>query len=242
MWQPTIKTLSDAGCCKAVQSAVIFVFLYLSDATWIEPACPMLMHLRLSVALATINCYWPRFVCVCVFCTARWLCVVSKVQYTAENLASPEQWTYGYYEGYMGLGGGLCCGLSSLAAGLCIGVVGDAGVRGNAQRDILIALILMMIFAEALALYGFIVAIVLSASWRKSSPCDESNNFASSSERHKRTQSSSRFYNRVRRERDAPSQLHQRRVEKLMWARCTGIRGSTLIATENLGFKPLANW
>jgi F0F1-type ATP synthase membrane subunit c/vacuolar-type H+-ATPase subunit K len=40
-------------------------------------------------------------------------------------------------------------------------VVGDAGVRGNAQRDILIALILMMIFAEALALYGFIVAIVL---------------------------------------------------------------------------------
>ena len=27
---------------------------------------------------------------------------------------------------------GLCCGLSSLAAGLAIGIVGDAGVRANA--------------------------------------------------------------------------------------------------------------
>ena len=88
---------------------------------------------------------------------------VSKVEYTAANLADPSKWSYGYYEGYKALGAGLCCGLSSLAAGLCIGVVGDAGVRGNAQRDILIALILMMIFAEALALYGFIVAIVLSS-------------------------------------------------------------------------------
>ena len=50
---------------------------------------------------------------------------------------------------------------SSLAAGLKIDVVGDAGVRANGQKNILIALILMMIFAEALALYGFIIAIVL---------------------------------------------------------------------------------
>merc|ERR1711979_100234 len=88
---------------------------------------------------------------------------ITKVPYTPENMADPTQWMYSYYDGYKQLGAGLCCGLSSLAAGLCIGVVGDAGVRGNAQRDILIALILMMIFAEALALYGFIVAIVLSS-------------------------------------------------------------------------------
>lgn len=88
---------------------------------------------------------------------------VSKTAYTAGYIDSPQNWGYGYYEAYKQLGAGLCCGLSSLAAGLCIGVVGDAGVRGNAQRDILIALILMMIFAEALALYGFIVAIVLSS-------------------------------------------------------------------------------
>merc|ERR1712051_1130667 len=86
-----------------------------------------------------------------------------EVPYTSTNLTNAENWQYTYYMGYKHLGAGLCCGLSSLAAGLCIGVVGDAGVRGNAQRDILIALILMMIFAEALALYGFIVAIVLSS-------------------------------------------------------------------------------
>merc|ERR1711934_431426 len=86
------------------------------------------------------------------------------VPYDKKSMQNPQDWSYNYYKGYTALGAGLCCGLSSLAAGLCIGVVGDAGVRGNAQRDILIALILMMIFAEALALYGFIVAIVLSSS------------------------------------------------------------------------------
>ena len=38
-----------------------------------------------------------------------------------------------FSEGYKLLGAGLCCGLSSLAAGLAIGIVGDAGVRANAQ-------------------------------------------------------------------------------------------------------------
>ena len=84
------------------------------------------------------------------------------IKYTYDALANAGDWDFGPYKGYQMLGAGLCCGLSNLAAGLCIGVVGDAGVRGNGQRDILIALILMMIFAEALALYGFIVAIVLS--------------------------------------------------------------------------------
>ena len=38
-----------------------------------------------------------------------------------------------FYTGYKYLGAGLCCGLSSLAAGLAIGIVGDGGVRANAQ-------------------------------------------------------------------------------------------------------------
>merc|ERR1711988_1110287 len=40
---------------------------------------------------------------------------------------------YTYKNGYSHLAAGLCCGLSSLAAGLAIGIVGDAGVRANAQ-------------------------------------------------------------------------------------------------------------
>ena len=41
--------------------------------------------------------------------------------------------TYTFAQGYQHLSSGLCCGLSSLAAGLAIGIVGDAGVRANAQ-------------------------------------------------------------------------------------------------------------
>ena len=37
-----------------------------------------------------------------------------------------------FAEGYKFLGAGLCCGLCCLAAGLSIGIVGDAGVRANA--------------------------------------------------------------------------------------------------------------
>lgn len=68
-----------------------------------------------------------------------------------------------FAEGYKLLGAGLCCGLSSLAAGLAIGIVGDAGVRANAQQDkIFIGMILILIFAEAVALYGFIIALLVA--------------------------------------------------------------------------------
>ena len=56
----------------------------------------------------------------------------------------------------------MCCGLSALGAGLTIGVVGDAGVRANAQKDMYVPMILLLIFAEALGLYGLIVAIILN--------------------------------------------------------------------------------
>ena len=65
--------------------------------------------------------------------------------------------------GYRFLGAGLCCGLSSLAAGLAIGIVGDAGVRANAQQEkIFIGMILILIFAEAVALYGFIISLLVA--------------------------------------------------------------------------------
>merc|ERR1711966_49008 len=69
---------------------------------------------------------------------------------------------YTAYRGYEQLGAGLCCGLSSLASGLAIGVVGDAAVRANAQKDMVVGMILILIFAEALGLFGFIVAIVVN--------------------------------------------------------------------------------
>ena len=65
-------------------------------------------------------------------------------------------------DGYKYLGAGLCCGLSALAAGLAIGVAGDAGVRAYAQTDaIFVGMILILIFAEAIGLYGLIVSIIM---------------------------------------------------------------------------------
>ena len=67
--------------------------------------------------------------------------------------------------GFAILGAGLCCGLSALASGLAIGVAGDAGVRAFAQTDaIYVGMILVMIFAEAIGLYGLIIAIVIRQS------------------------------------------------------------------------------
>ena len=60
------------------------------------------------------------------------------------------------------MAGGICCGLSSLASGLAIGVIGESAVRGNMYRDLVVGMILMLIFAEALGLFGFIIAIVIN--------------------------------------------------------------------------------
>jgi len=73
---------------------------------------------------------------------------------------------YGYasYSGYSALAAGLCCGMAGLSAGIAIGIVGDAGVRANArQPKLFVGVILILIFAEALGLYGLIVALILSA-------------------------------------------------------------------------------
>ena len=57
--------------------------------------------------------------------------------------------------GFKDLGAGLAVGLAGLAAGFAIGIVGDAGVRGSAQQPRLyVGMILILIFAEVLGLYG----------------------------------------------------------------------------------------
>lgn len=66
------------------------------------------------------------------------------------------------FRGFVHLGAGLAVGLSGLAAGYAIGIVGDAGVRGTAQQPrLFVGMILILIFAEVLGLYGLIVAIYL---------------------------------------------------------------------------------
>ena len=68
-----------------------------------------------------------------------------------------------FQSGFFHLGAGLSIGLSGLGAGVAIGIVGDAGVRGTAQQPRLyVGMILILIFAEVLALYGLIIALVMS--------------------------------------------------------------------------------
>lgn len=90
---------------------------------------------------------------------------------------------------------GLCCGLSCLAAGGTIGILGDVGVRAfgikaeggrkwfwseggegeggdldmasrmynqEGANKLYVGMLIMLIFSEALALYGLIVALILS--------------------------------------------------------------------------------
>ncbi|KAI3007971.1 hypothetical protein CBS147346_2912 [Aspergillus niger] len=68
------------------------------------------------------------------------------------------------YTSLLQLGAGLAVGLCGLAAGFAIGIVGDAGVRGTAQQSRLyVGMILILIFAEVLGLYGLIVALLMNA-------------------------------------------------------------------------------
>ncbi|KAI6648445.1 V-type proton ATPase 16 kDa proteolipid subunit [Oopsacas minuta] len=67
------------------------------------------------------------------------------------------------FKSFLGLGAGLCVGFSGLAAGFAIGIVGDSGVRGIAQQPkLFVGMLLILIFAEVLGLYGLIVALILT--------------------------------------------------------------------------------
>ncbi|KAK3299172.1 V-ATPase proteolipid subunit C-like domain-containing protein [Chaetomium fimeti] len=71
---------------------------------------------------------------------------------------------YALYTGFIQLGAGLAVGLAGMAAGFAIGIVGDAGVRGTAQQPrLFVGMILILIFAEVLGLYGLIVALLMNS-------------------------------------------------------------------------------
>ena len=75
----------------------------------------------------------------------------------------PDEYTI--FSGWKHFASGLCCGLSSLGAGIAIGVAGDAGVRALGQQDrIFVGMMLILIFSEAIGLYGLIVSLILSSS------------------------------------------------------------------------------
>lgn len=72
--------------------------------------------------------------------------------------------SYTSFKAFAHFGGGIACGLSGLAAGLAIGIVGESLTQASAaQPKLFVGMVLILIFAEALGLYGLIVGLILSA-------------------------------------------------------------------------------
>jgi V-type H+-transporting ATPase proteolipid subunit len=94
---------------------------------------------------------------------------------------------YSLYTGCAHLAAGICCGLSGLGSGACIGVAGDSAIMACGAYDVesksslgkrsrardgkstkgggeklFVAMVLVQVFAGNIALYGLIASIILS--------------------------------------------------------------------------------
>jgi len=70
---------------------------------------------------------------------------------------------YPLFAGFVHLGAGLACGFTGLAAGYAIGFVGDSCVRAYVyESKVFVTMVLVLIFAEVLGLYGLIVALIMN--------------------------------------------------------------------------------
>ncbi|KAJ3036197.1 v-type proton ATPase 16 kDa proteolipid subunit 2 [Rhizophlyctis rosea] len=78
---------------------------------------------------------------------------------------------YSLFAGAIHLAAGLATGFAGMSAGYAIGVVGDACVRGYLyQPRLFVGMVLILIFAEVLGLYGLIVSLILNT--KAVSRCD----------------------------------------------------------------------
>ncbi|KII86854.1 hypothetical protein PLICRDRAFT_177580 [Plicaturopsis crispa FD-325 SS-3] len=70
---------------------------------------------------------------------------------------------YPLFSGFIHLGAGLACGFTGLTAGYAIGIVGDSCVRAYVHESkVFVSMVLILIFAEVLGLYGLIVALIMN--------------------------------------------------------------------------------
>lgn len=120
-----------------------------------------------GAAIATIGTLKPEMVMKCIIpvvmagIVAIYGLVVAILIIT--NLKAPPDYTL--FKGILHMGAGLTVGGAGWAAGYAIGIVGDSGVRFTVlQPKMFISMILILIFAEVLGLYGLILAIFMYAS------------------------------------------------------------------------------
>jgi V-type H+-transporting ATPase proteolipid subunit len=81
----------------------------------------------------------------------------------AGDMRPPPGTHYSLFTGFMHLACGLSVGLTGLAAGYAIGIVGDMGVRSYMQQSrIFVGMVLILIFGEVLGLYGYFTTRLFS--------------------------------------------------------------------------------
>jgi V-type H+-transporting ATPase proteolipid subunit len=72
---------------------------------------------------------------------------------------------YSEYSGFRHLSAGLCCGVAQFVSGITVGVVGESSTQAISYRPSLFAsAVLILIFSEALALYGLICGMIMAQS------------------------------------------------------------------------------
>jgi len=65
--------------------------------------------------------------------------------------------------GFIHLAAGIACGMTGISAGYAIGIVGDSCVRAFVHESrVFVTMVLILIFAEVLGLYGLIVALIMN--------------------------------------------------------------------------------
>ncbi|KAI9012326.1 V-type ATPase [Hyaloraphidium curvatum] len=70
---------------------------------------------------------------------------------------------YSAFDSFVHLAAGISTGFAGVAAGYAIGHAGDAGVRDYSyQSRVFVGMVLILIFAEVLGLYGLIVSLILN--------------------------------------------------------------------------------
>merc|ERR1719473_826781 len=72
---------------------------------------------------------------------------------------------YPIQHGYIDLAAGLCCGWSGVASGWSTAITGELGIRAVCRQPrYFVGMILTLIFAGVMGLYGLIVALTLKTS------------------------------------------------------------------------------